>query len=339
VPNDGFRDVPDLAVTTSPNHDGYITCSNGSCVVGLRGANPVAGCASEGYSTPCGAYTVSGGTSAASPSFAGIIALLDQKNQARQGLINQNLYTLASISTNAFHDITVGNNIVPCTGGSPNCSSTAPAVNGTLGFSAGVGYDQVTGLGSIDAYNMVEQWNDNFSVASNPTTLTINPGSSGTATLTVSPLGTFTGNVTFTCTISSAITNTTCSIPGTVSNGSGSATLTITAGTSARTPWWRHIQTPPSNSYRDLLFALAALMLGSGIYLAARQRSIRMFSFAAAALLVVGLSSCGGGGSSSTTTTTTSTGPTTPASVTGEVTITATSGSLVNYTTIALTIP
>ena len=46
----------------------------------------------------------------------------------------------------------MGNNVVSCVAGSPNC------VSGSFGLSAGVGYDPVTGLGSVDAYNLVHQW-------------------------------------------------------------------------------------------------------------------------------------------------------------------------------------
>jgi uncharacterized protein (TIGR03437 family) len=68
------------------------------------------------------------------------------------GNINPTLYRLAQSTTGVFHDITVGDNIVPCASGTPNCS------NGSFGLSAGPGYDEVTGLGSVDAYNLVHQW-------------------------------------------------------------------------------------------------------------------------------------------------------------------------------------
>jgi len=330
VPSDGHRDVPDLALTASADHDGYLTCSDGSCVIGLRGANPTppTTCASEGYTSPCGSYTVSGGTSASTPVFAGIVSLLVQQQGTRQGSLNPNLYTLASISSNAFHDITTGNNIVPCTGGTPNCSSTIATVAGTLGFSAGIGYDQVTGLGSVDAHNLVDQWNDDFEMSSNPTSVSISPGSSGTATINVSPFGSFTGNVSFTCSVSSGLTATTCSIPSTVSGGTGSSTLTITVGSSAATPWWRRIPT-----FRGPFFLLVAMLLVTSICLLIKQRKLQLVGFAFTILLVVGLSSCGGGGSATSTVTTT------PSPLTGTVTITGTSGSLVNNITVAVTIP
>src|ERR1700692_1600128 len=142
VPADGRRDVPDLAVNASVDHDAYLLCSedgaNGaispSCVSGFR--------VSSG-----GNLTVVGGTSVAAPTFAGIVALLNQQLGASGlGNINPNLYSIAASTPAAFHDITTGNNIVPCTSGSPNCLSSPFQ----FGFNAGVGYDQVTGLGSID---------------------------------------------------------------------------------------------------------------------------------------------------------------------------------------------
>jgi subtilase family serine protease len=347
VPNDGFRDVPDLALDSSADHDGYLTCTETqatansalvpTCVNGLRGADPTAGCASEGYTSPCGSFNPSGGTSAAAPSLAAMIAILDQQNNSRQGFINPNLYTLASISSTAFHDITSGNNIVPCQGGSPNCSSTIATVLGTLGYSAGTGYDLVTGWGSIDAYNFVQQWNDDFQMTSSPTSLTINPSSSGTATINVSPHGSFTGTVTFTCSVASSLTATTCSVPGSVT-GSGSVTLTVTAGAGARTPWWKRIPKLPNSS---LPLLLASLLFAACVSFMTKQRKLQMAGFAFTVLFLAGgLTSCGGGGSSSTTTVTTGTGTTTStSSVTGNVTVTGTSGSLTNSITVAVTIP
>ena len=139
VPYDGARDVPDLAFAASPDHDGFLICSAGSCVNGFRMTNED--------------LNVIGGTSASAPSFAAVVALLNQQTGDRQGNINVALYALASISTNAFHDITSGNNIVPCEQGSPDCPG-----GGKMGYSTGKGYDLVTGLGSVDAYNLLREW-------------------------------------------------------------------------------------------------------------------------------------------------------------------------------------
>jgi hypothetical protein len=59
---------------------------------------------------------------------------------------------VAHSNTNAFHDITSGSNIVPCAINTPNCTV------GNLGYNAGAGYDEVTGLGSIDFANLANQW-------------------------------------------------------------------------------------------------------------------------------------------------------------------------------------
>lgn len=184
VPSDNARDVPDVAFSAAGNHDPYV-------VVNANGQR------------------ATGGTSAASPSFAGVVALLNQyvvskgfQSAPGLGNINPELYRLAQSTTNVFHDITQGNNMVPCAPNSPDCS------NGSLGFNAGLGYDQATGLGSIDAYNLVTQWNTAASNAATATTTTVaaNPASINladpvqlTATVTaVSGTGVPTGTVTFT---------------------------------------------------------------------------------------------------------------------------------------------
>jgi subtilase family serine protease len=146
-PNDGWRDVPDVSLAASADHDGYITCVPNMNCPGLTwkllGAEA--------------GFHVQGGTSAATPVFAGILALLNhylvsQGGQAGLGNANPTLYWLAQNSPSAFHDITTGNNIVPCVIGTPDCTT------GYLGFSAGPGYDQATGLGSVDAARLLVAW-------------------------------------------------------------------------------------------------------------------------------------------------------------------------------------
>ncbi len=302
VPNDSARDVPDVAIDASADHDGYVSCTENStnntntsytptCVVGLR-------------ATSGGDFNISGGSSAASPTFAAVMALLDEKLGGRQGLVNPTLYALATTSSNAFHDITSGNNIVPCLveASDSGCKGTTGQLS-TMGYSAGTGYDQVTGLGSIDAYNLLNDWNTNavaFTLAASPYSLTIAPGSSGSATITVAPVGSFSGNVTFTCALSSNITNTTCSVPGTVSGGSGTVTVTISPSSSAHTPWWHRLPKAPTGpTNRNFLFALAAVLFAIGVYLASKQRRMQALGFAFTVLIVVGITSCGGGSSSS----------------------------------------
>lgn len=121
VPADTHRDVPDVALA-SASHDGYLFYMNGSSYAGS-------------------------GTSVATPAFAAVMALIVGRQGARQGNANKSLYTLAANQshggTAVFHDITSGNNTVP----------------GVTGFSAGAGYDPVTGLGSVDANLLVNAWN------------------------------------------------------------------------------------------------------------------------------------------------------------------------------------
>jgi hypothetical protein len=81
------------------------------------------------------------------------VALINQKTNASQGNVNPVLYNLAVTAPAAFHDITFGGNQVPCVSGTPDCGSS-----GMIGYSAGPGYDQATGLGSIDALSLVTAW-------------------------------------------------------------------------------------------------------------------------------------------------------------------------------------
>ena len=122
-----------------------------------------------------------GGTSAASPSFAGVMALLVQGTAARQGNANTAFYPLASKQraggAPVFHDITSGNNGVP----------------GQTGFNAIAGYDQATGLGSVDASVLVGHWGDASIVpafqevlAANSLSVTAGSNNSVTVNVTVS---------------------------------------------------------------------------------------------------------------------------------------------------------
>jgi hypothetical protein len=69
--------------------------------------------------------------------------------------MNPRLYSLAAAAPQVFHDITTGNNVVtPCSSRARLCTA------GAIGYNAGDGYDQVTGLGSVDAYNLVTSWHE-----------------------------------------------------------------------------------------------------------------------------------------------------------------------------------
>jgi uncharacterized protein (TIGR03437 family) len=142
VPNDNARDLPDVALAASFSHDGYYVVRNGVSVT-------------------------TGGTSASAPVFAGILALLNQYlmnngTQSAPGLGNVNpaLYRLAAAGSGAFHDITVGSNIVPCGKGTIDCP------NGSMGFNAAPGYDLASGLGSVDAAKFFNLWSSQPPAAS-----------------------------------------------------------------------------------------------------------------------------------------------------------------------------
>ena len=140
VPNDFARDVPDVALNAANNHDGYLFCTQGSCVNGFRDA-------SSNLSV--------GGTSVSTPSFAGILALVQQKIGSATGNANPVIYALANSTyySTAFHDVIVGNNSSPCTAGSTDCPS-----GGSIGYSSTVGYDLASGWGSVDAFNLANSW-------------------------------------------------------------------------------------------------------------------------------------------------------------------------------------
>ena len=139
VPNDNARDVPDISFGASPYNDGFLACSLGNCVNGYR--------ASDNSLFPVG------GTSVGAPSFAGVVALINQKTNSRQGNVNPTIYRIAASVPTAFHDITQGGNQVPCSSGTPDCPAS-----GYLGYAAAPGYDLATGLGSLDIFKFVTAW-------------------------------------------------------------------------------------------------------------------------------------------------------------------------------------
>ncbi len=171
TPYDGSRDLPDVSFAASSFHDPYAVCVAGNC--------------SAGY----------GGTSAGTPVMAGIVAMLNQfvpqpapSATAATGLgsINHRLYEIAASTTDAIHDVLTGDNKVPCASGSQDCASAS------FGFSAGVGYDLATGLGSINATALFSAWIPG-QFTSTKTTVAPGPAVAGsqtfTATVATDPTG------------------------------------------------------------------------------------------------------------------------------------------------------
>jgi subtilase family serine protease len=290
VPADGARDVPDVALNASALHDPYLICSQGKCENGFRDTD----------STPtANDLDAAGGTSAGAPTLAGILALILQATKAAGlGNVNPMLYNLAAVAPQqAFHDITSGNNKVPCTAGSKNC----PAGTTSIGFSAGPGYDQVTGLGSVDADQLEAAW-----LAATPgadfvmdgEASTVVPGQPGTSTINVTSTNGFADTVNLTCTPSSMTAQISCSLSPTSvalnsSNKTGSTTLSITTVAALEQPQVPHT--------RRMWFAatgglFAAVLLGS---IPSRRRWASLFALVLFAT-AVGAAGCGGGGGGGT---------------------------------------
>ena len=179
VPNDGARDVPDISLNASPNHDGYLYCATGS------DADPTS--CSNGFLDSSGSPDVAGGTSFGAPTFSAMLAILSQKLGSKGlGNVNPEIYSLASSNySSVFHDTTSGNNEVPCKIGSTDCNASS------IGYSADTGYDLASGWGSIDAANFVNAFTSSASSMATTTALI-----ASTATPVVNTALTLTATVT-----------------------------------------------------------------------------------------------------------------------------------------------
>ncbi|MDR3726929.1 MAG: protease pro-enzyme activation domain-containing protein [Terracidiphilus sp.] len=216
------RYTPDISFSSSC-HDGYFGCfaaGGASCV-----------------SDSTGKYYFSGfcGTSAAAPSMAGVTALLDEKFGRGLGNLNPAFYQLAASAPAAFHDVTVATSgVASCDVNTPTmCNNSIPSSTGLSGGQAGflvtAGYDEVTGLGSLD----LQKFFDNYSAPKLTPTLAVTLSSSSittaqaltvTVALTASDTITPSGSVTLT---SGSYT----SAASTVFNGS--ATINVPANSLA----------------------------------------------------------------------------------------------------------
>jgi subtilase family serine protease len=137
------RYTPDIAFSAAA-HDGYFACmaaAGGNCVDNAQNQF---------------GFVYFSGTSAAAPDMAGITALLAQKEGKGQGNLNPELYAQAKSSPSAFHDVTVATSAVSgCKVTTPSmCNNSVPSptalTGGQAGFLVTAGYDEVTGLGSLD---------------------------------------------------------------------------------------------------------------------------------------------------------------------------------------------
>jgi subtilase family serine protease len=222
VPADGQRDVPDIALDAAVDHDGYLLCATDS-----HDSSAVPAC-TTGYADSNNALLLVGGTSVAAPVFAGMLALMEQSvGSSGEGNVNPRLYSLASDATNyakAFHDVTSGNNAVPCQSGTTDCTGTTTAI----GYDAGSGYDLATGLGSIDTFQLAQLIGVG-PIVTTTTQLTVDPNRvqvGGWTTLTANIVPAAVGNTAVTGTVQFAVDGTAVGNPITVVNKQ--ATLKIT---------------------------------------------------------------------------------------------------------------
>ena len=193
-PNDGVRDIPDVSLFAAAGywHHYYVVCWSDV----TWGGSQCAGSPSN--------WSGFGGTSFAAPIMAGIQALINQKTGEREGNPAPIYYALAAkeygVSGSAvcnstlgngvdsgctFYDVMQGDTDVNCTG-SVNCY-TPSGTNGVLSvssssyqpaFTATAGWDFATGIGTVNAYNLVENWPQTgiTAVSGGPQTAVINSG-------------------------------------------------------------------------------------------------------------------------------------------------------------------
>jgi subtilase family serine protease len=239
IPSGSYRLQPDISLTASnysapllfctSDESFWVTAANGysapyqqnSCNNGFR-------------DSATGDLTLAGGTSFDAPMFAGMLALISQsRNSTGQGNINPTLYTLAANSTtyaSAFHDITSGGN--QCLAGTTDCGTSTSAV--VTNYAATTGYDEASGLGSIDLFNLLTAWpkTTSSSLAGTTTNLTAaaaNPATSATGSYNLTN-GVAMYNFSSATTGSHVLVAT---YSGDATHAASTGTLTITVGTVA----------------------------------------------------------------------------------------------------------
>ncbi len=223
-----------------------------------------------------------GGTSAASPLWAGFMALVNQQaaslGKPAVGFINPAIYAIGkgprTTYTNCFHDITSGNTF-----------------NGhnALKYAACPGYDLCTGWGSPMGSNTIAALagvgTNDFTFYPSQGTFSLVAGASANATITMTRMNGLTGSATFsitglpagiTATVSPASTaNTTSFFIGTRTNtlpGTYSATLTGTLGGVTHTVSLNFVIVAPIPGATPV--SLAAYYNRTGIYTDGRSFSV-----------------------------------------------------------------
>ena len=206
VPDDGRRDLPDVSLAAA-GHDGHVV---------FVGNAPI----------------VVGGTSASTPCFAGLLALIVQQTGSAQGNANPTLYRLgndqyAHGGAAVFHDITAGDN------------TFANAFLDVAGFASGTGYDLATGLGSVDASALAAAWttqaHPDFALSLDFADVDMRPGDSFSRTVRLESFGGFQFPVALS--VAGLPPGFTATFNPPVLSGTGSATLLIASTARAATGW------------------------------------------------------------------------------------------------------
>jgi hypothetical protein len=241
VPADGARDVPDLSLNASDTHDSFLYCvgvvSGVSCGNGFR------------ISATNNGLTVAGGTSFDSQIFGGMLALIEQKIGSKIGNANPTLYALGNkaayynpTTTSVFHDVTSGNNAILCTVGSTDCPT-----GGSIGYSAGTGYDLATGWGSVDLNNLATDWNlvtplGSGSLAANTSTTALVASSTTSSPTNVTVTPTVPVTVTLTATVTGGSTAPTGFVQFLVNNvpAAGTSKIALTTANNVTTAIYQY---------------------------------------------------------------------------------------------------
>lgn len=346
IPADGVRDLPDVALMAGSGlfNAAWLACTDDEVNSGQT--SPTTDC-----NPATGEYFSSfGGTSAAAPTFAGILAQVVQKSGGRIGQAASELYKLAAGASGSsiFHDVSIGNNSVSCNSTltlDGSCVLNADGYYFQSGYNTGTGYDLSTGLGSVDAKQLVNNWptinrTANFSISASDVTITAGATTGNASNITITPSGGYSGTVTWTATVIAGPTLAT-GAPTFTYTPSGGLTFTsassaaqtgsVVVDTTAATASLRRSNTVEYAGNRSNWFKAAGGMVFASFllfFLPVRVRKARnllmtLLFMVAAGFTLVG---CGGGGSS------------TPTYLTPTVTVSPASGTVAYNSSLAVNI-
>jgi subtilase family serine protease len=261
IPSDGVRDIPDVSFFAG---DGSLDSATLFCISAIAPCTYTTDSNSNAFSLEVG------GTSVATPEMAGVMALIDQKEGAAQGLPNPQLYKIAGqqnysncsaegppSASCSFNSVDQGTNTMPCDyqgqaleGGqysglaSPNCAAlnsgdavgTLVSSGTTPAYKATAGFNLATGLGSLNVANVVNNWVSDAGTATATLNVTTTPAAGTSGTISLASGVSLVLAVTVTGS-SGAATGTISVAGGGYSSdkalSSGAATITIAAGSLA----------------------------------------------------------------------------------------------------------